>query len=89
MPKTKHKIHILFSAVSDIFPKYWKEQPKWVTELTEKALNAWEERKATEKAVRFLHQLPTKYGSHFRFFVVAEHHNGSLLISRGYSDGAI
>lgn len=83
MSKTKPKIHILLSAVGDILPKNWKEKPALLSELTEKALSAWEMRDATAKTVRFVHKMPVKYGSLFRFFTVTQQKNGSLLVSKG------
>lgn len=88
MEKTK-QVKILLHAVGSNLSKVWNQNPSLVSELTEKALDAWNNRDLSKNKVRFLHQLPTKYGSHFRFFTVTEQHDGSLLISRGGSDGTI
>lgn len=83
MSQHKRKVHILLSAVGEHLPKQWKKNPKLFPGLTEKALEAWENREPDEKAVRFLYQIPVKYGAYFRFFTVTEKENGSLLISTG------
>lgn len=82
MSKHKLKVNILLSAVGDHLPKQWKEKPKLFSDLTEKALEAWENREPTEKTVRFLYKIPVSYGAYFRFFTVTEQKNGSLLVSR-------
>lgn len=84
--KFKPKIHILLSAVGDVFPNNWKEKPTLLSELTEKALTAWESRQPTDKTVRFMHKLPAKYGILFRFFTVTRQDDGSLLVSKGGSN---
>ncbi|MDO9837448.1 hypothetical protein Q7489_02530 [Glaesserella parasuis] len=78
----KSKIHILLSAVGDRLSKDWKERANFTDDLKNQAYHAWLNRQPSEKTVRFLYKLPTKYGLLFRFLTVTEKEDGSLVISK-------
>ncbi|AUI65859.1 MULTISPECIES: hypothetical protein [Pasteurellaceae] len=82
MLESKPKIHILLSAVGYQLSKNWKEQANFTDDLKKQAYDAWINRQPSEKTVRFLYKLPTKYGALFRFFTVKEKDDGSLIISK-------
>lgn len=79
----KKKVNIPLYCVADFISKYWNDnQHKYLVEnITSEAIKAWEQRPAEAKTVRFICQMPSKTGIHFRFFEAKKDNQGVLQIS--------
>lgn len=80
-------VRILLSAVGDIMPTYWTNETRHQYQnfkkcLIAEAIEAWNKRQPNEKAARFMVQLPSEYGAHFRFLVVTQTENGDLIVGK-------